>query len=60
MDPKCPIGKSGALKRISDRWDTLMGWKGVVSHHLQSLLGGIELTVLCAFICKVGYFDAQT
>jgi len=21
--------------------------------------GAIELTVLCAFVCKVGYFDAQ-
>ena len=32
---------------------------GVASHHLQSLLGAIELTSLCAFVCKVPYFDAQ-
>ena len=31
---------------------------GVVSHHLQSLLGAIELAILCTFICRVGYFDA--
>jgi hypothetical protein len=31
----------------------------IVSYHLQSLLGVIELTILCAFVCKVGYFDAQ-
>ena len=37
------------------------GWAliGHVSHHLGSILGAIELTVLCAFICTVGYFDAQ-
>ena len=29
-------------------------WIGVVSHHLRSLLGAIELTVLGAFMCKVG------
>ena len=29
------------------------------SRHLQSLLGAIELTVLCAFACKTRYFDAQ-
>ena len=26
------------------------------SHHLGSLLGAIELPVLCASVCKVGYF----
>jgi hypothetical protein len=33
--------------------------KGVVAYHLQSLLGAIELIILYAFICIVGYFDAQ-
>jgi hypothetical protein len=32
----------------------------VVSHHLRSFLGAIELTTLCAFVCGVQYFDAQT
>ena len=32
---------------------------GLVSQHLQSLLSVIELPILCAFICNVGYFDAQ-
>ena len=34
-------------------------WIGLVSCHLGSPRGAIELTVLCAFVCKVGYFDAQ-
>jgi hypothetical protein len=42
------------------RWDAVSGRIGVVSHHLRSLLGAIELTVLCAFVCIVGYFDAQS
>jgi hypothetical protein len=33
---------------------------GAISYQWQSLLGIIELTVLCAFQCKVGNFDAQT
>jgi hypothetical protein len=37
----------------------MIGWIGVISYHLQLLLGGIELTILCAFVCKVRYFDAQ-
>ena len=37
----------------------MIGQIGVVSHHLRSLLGAIELTILCAFVCRVGYFDAQ-
>jgi hypothetical protein len=32
---------------------------GVVSHHLQSLLGAIELAILCAFVRRVGYFEAR-
>ena len=30
-----------------------------VSHHSGSLLGAIELTILCAFTCKEEYFDGQ-
>ena len=38
----------------------MVGWTDFVSHHLQSVLGAIELTVLCvAFVCIVEYFDAQ-
>jgi len=44
-------------KGSSDRWDIVIDQIGVVSHHLRSLLGVIELTILCAF--KVAYFDAQ-
>ena len=32
---------------------------GIVLDHLQSLPGAIELTILCVFVCRVGYFDAQ-
>ena len=32
---------------------------GFVSKNLGSLLGAMELTVLCAFICKVGRSNAQ-
>ena len=37
----------------------MIGRIGTVSHHLRSLLGTIELTILCAFIRKVGYFDGH-
>ena len=47
--------KSGGLKK-----DAMIGQIGVVSHHLRSLLGVIELIISCAFICRVGYFDAQS
>jgi hypothetical protein len=36
-----------------------IGRIGVVLHHLWSLLGATKLTILCAFICKVEYVDAQ-
>ena len=38
------------------------GWKGCtdwVGHVFTPLLGAIELTILCAFICIVEYFNAQ-
>ena len=37
----------------------MIGQIGIVSHHLGSHLHAIEFTVLCAFICIVGYLDAQ-
>ena len=37
----------------------MIDWIGVVSYHLQSLLVAIQLTILCAFVCIVGYFGAQ-
>ena len=46
--------KSGGMKN-----DTMIGRIGHVSHHLSSLLGTIEFIVLCAFVFRVGYFDAQ-
>ena len=39
--------------------DAVIDWIGDVSYHLQSLLSAIVLTVSCAFVCIVGYFDAQ-
>jgi hypothetical protein len=39
--------------------DVVIGRIHVVSHHLRSLLGAIELIVSFAFLCRVGYFDAQ-
>ena len=48
-----------ARKGRTARWDAMIGRIGVVSHHLQSLLGVIMLTVLRVFVCKVEYFDIQ-
>ena len=31
----------------------------LISHHLGSLLGAIELTILCAFVNWICYLDAQ-
>ena len=41
------------------RWpekNTMICKIGVLSHHLQSLLGVIELIILCAFACILGIF----
>ena len=46
-------------KGCTDRPHVAIGWIGPLSHHLGSLLGDIELNVLCAFVCRVGYFDTQ-
>jgi hypothetical protein len=52
--PKMANCKSGGMKK-----DTMIGWIEHVLHHLSSLLGAIDFTVLCAFIFRVWYFDAQ-
>jgi hypothetical protein len=38
----------------------MIGHISYVSHHSESILGVIELFVLCAFICRVGYFDTPS
>ena len=48
-----------APKGCSYRLDAVIGRTGLASHHLESLLGVIDLIVLCAFMCKVKYYDAQ-
>ena len=48
-----------AQKGCSGVLDVVTGRIGYVSCHLGSLLSAIEFTVLCVFVCKVGYFDAQ-
>ena len=47
------ICESGDLKGCNDKWDAVIDWRCVVSHHLRSLLGAIEVTVLCVFVCIV-------
>ena len=37
----------------------MIGQIGHVSHHLESLVVAIKLTIVYAFVCKVGYFEAQ-
>ena len=59
MDPKWLNIKVVACKGCSDRPDAMIGWIGHISHHLRSLLGVLELIVLCASACNIGYFDAQ-
>jgi hypothetical protein len=48
--PKLANCKSGGQKGCRD-WS----YRSIIT----PLLGVIELTFLCAFICKMGYFDAQ-
>ena len=48
-----------ARKGRTARWDAMIGRIGVVSHHLRSLLGAINLTVLLVFVYGVEYFDVQ-
>ena len=46
-------------KGCNNTLDVMIGKIGHVSHHLGSLLGAIELTVLCTLVCIVGYLDVQ-
>ena len=59
MDPKWLILKMVSCKGCNDKSDAMIGKIGYVSHHLGSLADAIELTILCAFVFKIGYFDAQ-
>jgi hypothetical protein len=45
--------KSDGSEGCIDRWDAMVGPIGIVSHHLRSLLGAIELRVLYAFVSKI-------
>jgi hypothetical protein len=51
--------KSRGPKKCYDRPDVVIGQRGLVSHHLESLLNVIEYNVLCAFVSIASYFDAQ-
>ena len=37
----------------------MIGQRGHVSHHLGSLCECHRVNILCAFVCKGSYFDAQ-
>jgi hypothetical protein len=43
----------------SDRSDTMIGQIGHAAHYLGSPLRAIESTIMCAFVCRVGYFDTR-
>ena len=60
MDLEWLFVKVLVRKGCSDKPDVLIGWRGHVLYYLRSFLGVMELIVLCAFVCKVGYFDAHT
>ena len=57
MDPKWLIVKLVGREECNDSWNAMIIHIGVVAHCLQSLLGAIEVIILCTFVCKVGYFD---
>ena len=48
MDPKWLVVKVMAHKGCNGRWVVVKDHIGVVSHHLSSLLGAIELIILRA------------
>ena len=50
MDPKRLIVKVVDRTGCSDWPPGVIGRLGLASHHLGSLLGAIELTILCAFL----------
>ena len=56
-DLKWLIKKVMAQKGRIARWDAVIGRISVVSHHLRSLWGVIELTILLFFVCGVVYLD---
>ena len=58
--PNSVIVKVVVQKGCNARPDAVIGQIDHLSHHLGSLLRGIELTVLCGFVCRVEYFDAQS
>ena len=52
------LARTGRID-ICNEHDAVMGCIGPISHDMGLLMGAIELSVLCTFICRVGYFDAQ-
>lgn len=52
---KMATRKSGVLEKIH----AVVGRISHVAHHLRSFFNAFEITVLCACVCKVGYFDTQ-
>ena len=59
VDPKWLIVKVVVQNGSNDRPEAVIGRIGHASHLLGSLLGAIELTISCAFVCRVGYSNAQ-
>ena len=57
--PQLDNCKSGGPKKSNDKPITTIGRISPNSYQLGLLLGVMEFTILCAFVCKVGYFDAQ-
>jgi hypothetical protein len=55
-DPKWLIIKVVAHNGCNDRPNAVVGQICLVAHHLESLLGTIEVNIVCAFACSVGYF----
>ena len=55
MDPKRLIIKVVAQKGCSDKPNRSC----LTSFGITLILGAIKLTILCAFICIVRYFDAK-
>ena len=59
MDPEWLIVDALEQNGCTNRLDAMIGWAFPVSHHLGSILGAIEFTILCASVYKVGYFGAR-
>ena len=54
MDPNWLTIKVVVWEGCNGRWVAVIGWIDVVSHHLQSILSAIELTILCDSYAKYG------